>query len=307
MVDLSFIFQEHNESAAFVRKMITQTTKVPIRSEVIYVTSMRQQDFYNKFGPFEVPVTIIGNVQSCGEARNQGGRRATGKTLLYMDSHVCFRPDMVTRLLDTLNRHQNAIVAPAVQAIEFPSCIPDKRTGGIGHGVYFRFNAGKGIPFEWVWEPAQQTQEEFTVPFVCGCAFAMRKDLFSILDKHGGFLSGHQGLSWEEEITFRLWRLGYPTYIEPRAVFGHLYKGYADHPQWDQHSTSGYYTTRTIGFYINVFNKDLWDHIEGMLIRSWGNEYFKNLEYAKKNFTWLRNLMAQRRDAIDERWFLRTE
>ena len=297
----SLIIQEHNEGRTFVQKMLEQAAKLPMQKEVIYVTSTSLTKFQKDYGPFDYgyPVQIIDNIQSCGEARNRGGNAARGDTLLYMDSHVCFKPDMVDRLLQTLNQHQNAIVAPAIQAIEFPSC---EISGGLGHGVYFRFNK---IPFEWVWEPALQTREEFKTPFVCGCAFSIKKNVFNILTRYGGFLSGHTGLSWEEEKSMRLWRLGYPTYIEPRATFGHLYKGYANHPKWDDHSTSGYYETRIAGFYVNVFNKDLWNHIEKMLINSWGNEYYKYLEKAKKDYTWLRNAMQPYANTIDENWFLR--
>lgn len=299
---LSIIIQEHNENRAFVQKMVEQASMLPVVKELIYVTSASIKEFTEKYGPFKMPVSIIGNVQSCGAARNAGGQFASGDTLLYMDSHVCFSPDNVQKLLSTLDRHPDAIVAPAVQAIEFPSC---QVSGGIGHGVAFRFTPQN--PFEWVWLPSERTDMEFTAPFVCGCAFSMRKDLFNVLNSYGGFLGAHTGLSWEEEKSFRLWRLGYPTYIEPRATFGHLYKGYSNHPKWDEHSTQGYFLSRVIGFYVNVFDKSLWDYIEGLLAESWGNEYWKALGFARANYRWLRELMKPHANKIDERWFLRTQ
>lgn len=303
MIQLSVIIQEHNEGRERVQRMVNQTAQLPIPAELIYVTSMKTvNEFNNKYGPFRMPVSVIPNIQSCGAARNYGGRMAKGDTLLYVDSHVCFSPDMVNRLFMTLEAHRNAIVAPAIQAIEFPACTI---AGGTGHGVYFRFS--EGHPFEWVWESAPRTDMEFEVPFVCGCAFSMKRDLFNILDSYGGFLGNHEGLSWEEEKSMRLWRLGYPTYIEPRAVFGHYYKGYKGHTSWDQHSTAGYYRSRVGGFYVNVLNKELYDYIERLLAKSWGDEYWKHLELARKEYGWLRMKLMPRKSAIDENWFLRRQ
>jgi hypothetical protein len=273
-----------------------------MEKEIIFVTSLNHKDFYRNYGPFnyKMPITVMANVQSCGAARNIGGQIATGDTLLYMDCHVCFDQQNVDQLLKTLEDHKNAIVAPAVKAINFPSCIIENES--VGHGVAFRFTNN---PFEWIWLPGERLEKEFTVPFVCGCAFSMKKDLFNVLNSVGGFLGGHTGLSWEEEKSMRLWRMGYPTFSEPRSIFGHYYKGYANHTGWDQHSTAGYYESRVAGFYINVFNKDLWDYIENMLLKSWGIEYTKNLELAKKNYSWIRAKMLPFANKIDETWFLR--
>lgn len=304
-VELTVIIQEHNEAVSYVHHMISQVSLLPYDKELIFVTSSKFRDFYSKFGRldnYKFPVSVIGNIQSCGAARNNGGSAASGDTLLFMDAHVCFPPSAVDRLLQTLNAHPDAVVAPAIQPIDFPSC---KIEGGLAHGVAFRFSEGK--PFEWVWLPADRTDREFPVPFVCGCAFSMKKSTFNVLNSMGGFLAGHMGLSFEEEATMRLWRMGNPAYIEPRAVFGHLFKGYQNKPQWDNHQKSGYYMTRAAGLYVNIFDRDLWNQIEPILIKAWGNEYFKNMEWAKTNFRWLKAKMQPYANRIDERYFFRVE
>lgn len=299
---ISIISQEHNEDPSFVHKMVEQASKLKDVKEFIYVTSSSYKDFHDKFGDFEIPVSIIPNVQSCGAARNEGGKFASGDKLLYMDSHVCFKPEAVDRLMQTLDTHQNAIVAPSLIPIGFPSCAIEGNTAG--YGVEFRFTEGN--PFEWVWNQAVQYDQEFQVPFVCGCAFAMKKDTFNVLQSLGGFLSDHTGLSWEEEKSMRLWRFGHPTYSEPRAQFGHLFKGHPGKPQWDEHSTSGYYRGRVIGAYINIFNEALWNKIDGICTRAWGNNWTSNLKYARDNYGWLRAKIAKKANAINENWFLKT-
>lgn len=301
-VSLSIIIGEHNESRHHVLKMVDQVSRLNCNKELIFVTSSKINEFHSKFGRldnYKFPVSVIGGADSCGAGRNVGGFAASGDMLLYMDCHVCFTPDAVARVIATQKVHPEAIVAPSLQPIEFPECTP---SGGKGHGVAFRFVQS---PFEWVWLPSETEEHEYVSPFICGCAFMMRKDTFNVLNTHGGFLGMHKGLSWEEEISMRLWRLGHPTYVEPRATFGHLFKGYAGHPSWDAHSTAGFYLGRVVGFWVNVFDKSLFSQIESLLIKSWGDEYFKNIEYAKTNYTWLRNLMKPYAHKIDEQWFLR--
>jgi len=300
---LSIIIQEHNESKAFVRKMLEQTGQLSMDKELIFVTSKPYQQFYDEYlkgYTYRFPVSVIGRIDSCGAARTVGGEKAAGDTLLYMDCHVCFTPSALERLLKTLDRHENALVAPAIAPVEFPEC---RKSGAMGYGVVFRF---VDRPFEWVWL-SKQKDREYVVPFVCGCAFAMKKDTFNVLNAYGGFLGIHTGLSWEEEKSMRLWRLGHPTYIEPRAVFGHLFKGYAGHPQWDEHSTAGYYDSRVAGIYINVFDKVLWDHIESLCTRVWGQDVWNRyLRKAIRNYSWLREQLRPLKDRIREEWFLRT-
>lgn len=297
--------QEHNENKAFILKMLSQISQLSIDKEVIFATSSGFQEFYSKYGTLDnygFPISVIGKMDSCGAGRNAIGRMASGDPILFLDAHICFTPDAVSRVLATQKAHPDAVIAPSLQPVAFPECTPE---GGKGHGVAFSFS--QQTPFEWTWLPSETEAHEYTSPFVCGCAFMMKKETFNVLNTHGGFLGSHQGLGFEEEKSMRLWRLNRPTFVEPRATFGHMFKGHQGKPQWDQHSTAGFYRSRVVGFYINVFDKDLWNQIESILISTWGDEYVKNLEYAKTNYTWLRNLMKPFKDKIDERWFLRVK
>ena len=300
MVELSIIAQEHHEGREFVSKMIDQVSEISTSHEILFVSSMTENEFRRLYGPFKVEIKVIGNVQSCGAARNAGAMNALGRSLLFMDCHVCFKDADVQTLLSTLNKHPGSLVGPGLFPIEFPGCTV---SGGTAYGVAFFFDE---TPFEWKWLPAPTLEHEFESPFICGCAFMMRKTTFNVLNAHGGFLHRHIGLSWEEEKSMRLWRLGHPTYVEPRAQFGHLFKGYGDHPKWDEHSVSGYHLSRVAGLWVNVFDEVLWNHIEQLCIKTWGKEKWDyNLNIAKREFTWLRDKMKPYADKIDESWFLR--
>ena len=300
MVELSIIVQEHVEGVVFISKMIEQIANISVNHEITFVTSMTVPEFKAKYGPLDRSIKVIGNVQSCGAARNVGAMNALGRSLLFMDCHVCFKNEDVLTLLNTLNKHPGSLVGPSLSPIEFPECTV---SGGSAYGVAFYFDEQ---PFEWKWLPAPTLDHEFEVPFICGCAFMMRKSTFNVLSEYGGFLDRHIGLSWEEEKSMRLWRLGHPTYVEPQAQFGHLFKGYGNHPKWDEHSMLDNPMSKVIGAYINIFDEDLWNHIEQLCIKAWGLEKWNHhLNIAKTEFTWLRDKMKPHKDVIDEDWFLR--
>lgn len=295
---LSIIIQEHNEGRDKVRGMLDQASLLNIPIELIYVTSSKYQDFINQYGPFNYnyPIRIVGNVQSCGAARTEGGKIAKGNDLLYMDSHVCFDQKAVNQLITTLNKHPDAIVAPAIKTtLQFPSC---STNNAIGYGVAFSF---KNRPFEWIYVDPERKDKEFLVPFCCGCSFSIKKNTFNTLQRFGGFLGQHTGLSWEEEKCMRLWRLGHPTYSEPRSVFGHYFRK----EFVDSHSNSDWYKSFVVGAYINVFNQEVWNKVEDISSKMWGDEWYRNLEYAKTNFTGLRNKLYPYRNRINEKYFLR--
>lgn len=305
MCGISFILQEHKEAGAFIKKMLDQVSLIPDEKEVLIVTSSCRGCFLNEhdisIGEYSFPIRIIGDIQSCGAAREAGANSATYKNLLFMDMHVCFDPDAVARLMDTLEINPRAIVAPGIRSINFPECTEEM--SGIGHGVAFTFK--EGDPFAWSWIPSESEEDVEPVPCCCGCVFSMRKDMYNDLVPYGGFMGSHTGLSFEEGVSMRLWRIGHETLIDKGVTFGHLYKGYEGKPGWDDHSTSGYYKGRVAGAYVNIFNPTLWEEVSRVCKLAWGDEWDTQLEAAKEEFSWLRDKLEPFKDVINERWFFR--
>ena len=301
---ISFCLQEHEETQGFVKRMLDLVAAIQQRKEMLIATSASYEEFMAKYGSvlkmYDLPIRVFGGIDSCGAARNVCARNAIGEDIIFCDMHVCFTEKDVSRLLATLAEHKNAVVGPAIQPGEFPSC--EASPGGKAHGVAFRF---VDRPWEWVWIPADTTEHEFHVPFVCGCAYAMKKQTFNLLARYGGFLHSLKGLGAEEEFGMRLWRVGGGVYIEPRAVFLHYFKGYSGHAGWDEHSTSGFYESRVAAIYINVFERDLFEHIAELCEKHWGAEWDKNLRIAGRRWNWLRDKLEPYRDRIDEKWFFR--
>lgn len=300
---ISVIIQEHEEGAPFVHKMVEQVARLPYEKELIFVTSAKFNDFYSKYGKldnYKFPVSVIGNIQSPGSGRSIGAREASGDTLIFMDCHVCFTPEKMAKILSTLSRHENDIVAPSMQVVDFPSC---KVEGGIGYGIAFSFI---DQPYKWEWVAPASTTHEYQTPFACACQFLCKKKTMSHLLGYGGFLTPPVGVGMEEEIFMRFQRLGHKVYIDPTVTLGHLFKGYAGKPTWTEHSNKGWFFPRVASIYVNVFDEKLYTKIESLCSRVWGDEWYKNLEIAKTQYSWLRNLMKPYANKIDENWFLRT-
>jgi len=201
---LSIIIQEHNEPAEFVRKMVAQAEKIDINKEIIFVTSSSKKELEKKIGNtfYDLNIKIIPNIDSCGKARNIGGKEAIGTHFLYLDNHTCFSPETIEKMLNIYNYNTKAVVGAGIRWIDFPSCMAEKGVG-IGYGLNFRFE--KDI-FEWNWLPPTHTDQPFYVPFVDGCAFMIDRHSFNELQSWGGWFEDHEGLGVEEEITMRLWR-----------------------------------------------------------------------------------------------------
>lgn len=314
--EVEFIFQSHKESPEFVDRMLSQVDAVEVTGkEVIIVASATEEDFekdYRKeINRYNFPIKIIGPVNSCGEARNVGAKQAKYENLIFADMHVCFTSSSVERLVETLDKHPNAAVAPTIAPGEFPACACEPLVGdsaefpgckdpriSVAGGMAYRF---VDRPFEWVWLPVESETNEYKTPMCCGCAYAMKKDLFDRLANYGGFLySQVGGLGAEEAFGARLARIADGVYMEPRATFLHLFKGYKGHPKWDEHMVGGFYESRVLAVYLDVFDKELCKRITELCERDWGDEWAKNLKLARERFRWLRDMLRPLKNKIRE-------
>ena len=298
---ISIIIQEHNEEIPFVHKMIEQINTIPVETELLIMTSMLEPAFHEKFGPLNnnFPIRIYDNVQNLGDARTIGGLNANGPDLVYFDCHVCFTYPKLRQLLNTLYRYPNAIVGPAIVPVDYPACIQESAPG---YGVCFTF---KDTPFEWTWLPPQTKEHEYLSPCICGCLFVAKKDTMLDIAPYGGFLKTPSGLGIEEVISMRLARIGHPTYVDPTIELGHLFKGHEGKPQWDAHSTASYYYGRIAELYVNVFDPELWNHVEMNCKKHWGHEWDKNLPIVIQDFQWLRDKLEPLKNNINENWYFR--
>ncbi len=297
---ISYIIQEHQEGREFINTMLSQIEELKGTKEVIFVTSANAEKINIKREDYDYPIRIFYSVQSPGRGRTVGGENAIGDYLLFLDCHICLTQEAVDRLIQTMAANKDAAVGAAIDVGDFPVC--NISPGAYGHGVCFTF---KTQPWEWTWIPATELNHEFIVPCCCCCAFGMNRQLFSILDRYGGFIYPRTGVGIEEEFGIRLWRLGGRVLVEPRSKMSHYFKGYTGHTSQDTHSQAGYIEARCIATYVNVFNPMLWAHIENLCINTWGSKWYDGIDVARTSWGWLRAKMEPYKDKINETYFFR--
>lgn len=295
---LSIIVKEHRETPKNISKMMSQVSKLPMEKELIFSTSMSCNEFIEKYHPwnYNYSTTVLGDIYSCGEAVNLGAKCAKGENLLILDCHVCFPPREVIILINTLERNPNAMITPAISHVDFPLCSSNIKAQAYGA----RFKISSKNPFEWVWLGAERIDKEYPIPMACACAFAMKKDVFQQLSYQDDI---KLAFNFEEERSIRLWRMGHPTLVEPRAVFGHKFGG----KPMSNTQEADWFTTRVCGWYVNILQDSNWNKLNDIYTKSWGKLWIDGLEYAKQKYSHLRDMMIKYKDNIDEQWFVKIE
>lgn len=294
---LSIIIKEHRESSENILQMLNQISDLPMEKELLFMTSMPYRDFVEKYQPwnYDYNIGIYDNVMSCGQAVNLGAKCACGEDLLILDCHSCFNTSSVNRLLDTLNRNPDAMVTPAIRHVDFPVCTTSHQ--GLGYGA--RFKISKQNTFQWLWLGPERTDKPYPIPLACACAFALKKDTFNKLLEQGDL---KQAFNFEEERSMRLWRMGHPTLVEPRSEFGHWFK-----PHMSDTQQKDWFFSRISSLYVNILQEDNWNKVNEIMSVAWKNDWEKGLEYARQEYSYLRDLMLEYKNNIDESWFIQIE
>jgi GT2 family glycosyltransferase len=141
-------------------------------------------------------------------ARNLGGAQASGDAIVFCDAHMRMPKGWHRPLLEPLQSETVGAVAPGVYSLEEP-----RRRG---FGLYV---SGPDLHARWNQQPGKKPVPVAVLP---GCFLAMRRDVFKAT---GGFDSGMRQLGGNDnELSLRLWLLGYELLIVPRIEVGHLFR-----------------------------------------------------------------------------------
>jgi GT2 family glycosyltransferase len=141
-------------------------------------------------------------------ARNLGALHATGDVIVFCDAHMTIPPHWHRALVEPLESREVGGVAPGIYSITEPH----RR----GFGLYL---ADPQLRARWKPYPGRSPVR---VPILPGCFLAMRRDVF---DATGGFDSGMRQLGGNDnELSLRLWLLGYDLLVVPTVEAGHLFR-----------------------------------------------------------------------------------
>lgn len=140
-------------------------------------------------------------------ARNFGARHATGDVLVFSDAHVVAPEGWCEPLVDLLDRPEMGAVAPAIGMMN---------SSGAGYGQKW---SDASLAVEWL---GCRGTAPYPVPLLCGCFFAIRRELF---EQAGEFDSGM--ILWgseDAELSTRLWTFGYECWVVPRVELQHAFR-----------------------------------------------------------------------------------
>jgi len=105
-------------------------------------------------------------------------------------------------------------VAPAIASI--------RRPNRVGHGLRF---VGHDLDVTWLWRGHGRPPRAPLIPW---CCTAMHRAVF---EATGGFDEGMTGMgSIDNEMSLRLWLLGYELWVTPAVVVGHLFRRAQPYP-----------------------------------------------------------------------------
>lgn len=141
-------------------------------------------------------------------ARNHGAALASGTVVVFSDAHVTPSPGWLEPLCDALADPGAGAVAPAIS--------PMGTTGQRAYGFTWR---APSLTTAWLYRHEGGVR---TVPMLCGCFLALRRETF---DQVGGFDEGLVTWGLEDaELALRLWRAGYECRIAADSHIMHLFR-----------------------------------------------------------------------------------
>lgn len=148
------------------------------------------------------------------KARNFGASHATGDIVLFADAHVRAPEQWYEPIIEALRDPTVGAAAPGV----FSLTEPKRRGFGldlIGAELHARWRHCQGsVPYP--------------VPVLPGAFLAMRRGVF---EATGGFDPGLRQLGGNDnELSCRLWLLGYQLLVVPNVEVGHLFRTTTPYP-----------------------------------------------------------------------------
>ncbi len=212
---LSVVIISRNEGAELRRTLESLHATLPSRSEIVIV-----DDCSTDGSTRGLRRVIKANGIGVARARNLGVSKTTGDLLFFADAHIRLEKRWWQPLGEVLEDRNVAAVAPAV------THLPATRRRGFG--LTF---TGPDLDARWL---PRQGVTPFSAPILPGCSLMMRRATF---DAVGGWDGGllHRG-GVDNEMSVRLWLLGYELMVAPQVVVPHLFRSASPYPVgWPQY------------------------------------------------------------------------
>ncbi|XP_034257588.1 polypeptide N-acetylgalactosaminyltransferase 11 isoform X1 [Pantherophis guttatus] len=168
-------------------------------------------------------VKLVRNEKREGLIRGRmvGASHATGKVLVFLDSHCEVNEMWLQPLLTPIQESRRTVVCPVIDIISADtltySSSPVVR-GGFNWGLHFKWDL---VPMSEL-EGPEQAIAPIRSPTMAGGLFAMDREYFNALGQYdsGMDIWGGENL----EISFRIWMCGGKLLIIPCSRVGHIFR-----------------------------------------------------------------------------------
>ena len=209
---ISVIVVTRNEGVELRRTVENLGDTLPARCEIVIVDDASTDGSTAGFRRV---------IQSPGigvaRARNLGAAQSKGDILVFADGHIRLDKFWWQPLAAIVEDRQVAAVAPGVTHLP--------ATRGCGFGLQLT-----GPDLDAYWLP-RKAKTPFAAPILPGCCLMMRRAAF---EATGGGLLQRGGV--DNEMSVRLWLLGYDLLIAPQVLVRHLFRDTSPYPvSWPQY------------------------------------------------------------------------
>ena len=212
---ISVVVVSRNEGAELRRTLESLHETLPARSEIVIV-----DDHSTDGSTAGLRRVIRAPGIGVARARNLGVSKTKGELLFFADAHIRLDPGWWQPLAEILEDPKVAAVAPAVTHLP--------ATRGRGFGLTL---TGPDLDARWL---PRRADIPFAAPILPGCSLMMRRATF---DATGGWDGGllHRG-GVDNEMSVRLWLLGYELLIAPQVLVRHKFRNSSPYPVgWPQY------------------------------------------------------------------------
>ncbi len=218
---ISVVVISRNEGAFLKRTVENLSDTLPGSAEIVVVddgSTDQSADGLARRGRIRVHRTKgLGVARS----RNFGGKHARGDVLIFADAHLGMDAGWWRPLTEPLEDPGVGATAPAIAEWN--------NGASVGWGLRF-----KGPQMEVEWQ-RRKPKGPAGAPILPGCCLAMRRNVFE--RSVGGWDDGlHQRGNVDNEVSMRLWLLGYELPVVPEVVVRHCFRKRSPFPvEWPQY------------------------------------------------------------------------
>jgi glycosyltransferase involved in cell wall biosynthesis len=215
MERISVVVVTRNEGAELHRTVENLRDTLPGRSEVVIVDDGSTDGSTARYRR-----RIVADGLGVARARNLGAAHARGNLLVFADAHIRMAKGWWTPLADLTGDRKVGAAAPAITQLG----------GAKAEGYGLRFT-GPDLDARWM---QARPSGPAAVPILPGCCLAIRRKAF---DAVKGWDAGlrHRG-GTDNEMSVRLWLLGYEGVVTPEVSVRHLFRQVSPYPVgWPQY------------------------------------------------------------------------